>query len=421
MTLIRTDITQETAGLEQAGSLLSRMSSPDGDLSAFKYSRDDVQRQDSYPDEPLGITASYASITSKSDARYSLLSDIQDLMQGTRYRVSSCMHTRGTYTDLMQSGDNFYYKNVITCGSVWICPVCRQKILSGRRQEITEALKSGLTPVMVTVTLQHTRSDKLDDLVDALNKSLRRLKSGRWYQDFKKTYRVKASVSTLEIRWSRDTGWHPHKHMILFCDLDNVTDDDADLIQRDLIGRYRHLLSLSGHYASEYHGIDVRIGDAYIGDYLSKDNWSLAHEMSSTDSKSSSSSVSPFNLADMASRGDGQAYHLWMEYVKATYGKRQITWSRGGKDILGVDDKSDEDLASETPEDDDGQTPELVMSIHRDLWSYIVSEGLPGRLLEVARQGGKDAVMSYLRWIVISMKARGRPVTEEMCQLYVIS
>jgi len=322
------------------------------------------------------------------------------------------MHTRGGYTDLMQSGDNYYYQNIMACGSVWMCPVCRQKILSGRRQEIADALKSGLTPVMVTVTLQHTRQDSLSDLMDALTGSLRRLKSGRWYQDFKTTYHVKASVSTLEIRWSRQTGWHPHRHMILFCDVDNMTDDDTDLIQKDLTGRYRYLLDLSGHYASEYHGVDVRIGDACIGDYLSKDNWSLASEMSSTDSKSSSTSVSPFNLADMASQGDGQAYHLWMEYVEATYGMRQITWSRGGKDLLGVTDKSDEDLASDHPGGDDDlssedDAPVVVLSIHRDLWSYVISQGLAGRLIVVARQSGKDGVRDYLNWI--SHKMCGSP------------
>jgi hypothetical protein len=326
------------------------------------------------------------------------------------------MQARGSYVDLMQSGDDFYYSNIMTCGSVWMCPVCRQKILSGRRQEISQALKSGLTPVMVTVTLQHDRGDSLDDLMDALSKSLRRLKSGRWYQDFKKTYRVKASVSTLEIRWSPVSGWHPHRHWLLFCDVDNMTEDDTVDIQHDLTGRYRHLLDLSGHYASEYHGIDVRIGDQYIGDYLSKDNWSLASEMSSTDAKSSSSSVSPFNLVDMASEGDGQSYHLWREYVDATYGKRQITWSRGGKSLLGVDDKSDEDLASDHPgsdeeitEDKADQSPVVLMSISSDIWSLVLRRSSPGRVLEVARQGGQDAVRSYLDWLVSSMKIRGHP------------
>jgi len=117
-------------------------------------------------------------------------------------------------------------------------------------------------------------------------------------------------------------------------------------------------------------------------------------------------------LAEMACQGDGQAYHLWMEYVSSTYGKRQITWSRGGKDLLGVTDKSDEDLASQHPGSDEDasaeeETPVVVMSIQRDIWHYVISQGLPGRLLEVARQGGKDAVRDYLDWIAHRM--RGSP------------
>jgi len=325
------------------------------------------------------------------------------------------MMVRGGYADLMQSGDDYYYSGLMTCGSVWTCPVCRQKILAGRRSEIVQALKSGLTPVMVTITLQHDRSDSLSDLMSALSSALRRLKSGRWWIDFRDRYQVKASVTTQEIRWSPVTGWHPHRHMILFCDLADASEVETDHIQKDLSGRYTHLLDLSGHYASQHHGIDVRVGDQYIAGYLSKDNWSLAHEMSSTDSKSSSVSVSPFNLADQASSGDGHAYHLWMEYVTSTHGKRQITWSRGGKDLLGVDDQSDEEIASQSPGDDADETPQVVISIHRDIWHYILRQGLPGRLLQVARHHGQAGVRDYLREIErdyqihMMMRSRGDP------------
>lgn len=419
---IRTDITQETACLRQASSLsLRTSSSPAGDdLSAFKYIRPETDRQDLLAvhhqvvkDDHLGITTRLAStptITGTSDNRWMLHARIRSLMQGTKHdRVSSCMQARGASVDLMQSGDGYYYTGVMACGSVWSCPICRQKILAGRRDDISQALESGLTPVMVTVTLQHTRQDSLTVLMDALNKALRRLKSGRWYQDFKSRYGVVASVTTLEIRWSRSSGWHPHKHMILFCDVDQVTDDDADLIQRDLTGRYAHLLSLSGHYASQYHGIDVRVGDDAVGDYLTKDTWTLAHEMSSTDTKNSDFSLSPFNLAYMATEGDGHAWHLWMEYIKSTHGKRQISWSRGGKDLLGVTDLSDEDLAS-SPDVDPEEDPVIVMSIHRDLWHIILDQGKAGILLDVARQGGQDAVRDWLddlqRWI---QTTRGHP------------
>lgn len=421
--LTRTDLTQETAGLRQAGSLSHHTKSPVSDLSVFKYSRREDRRQDGHTvtrspgeDDALGKTTSYASITSRSDARWSLLSRIKTIMQGSRHRVTSCMMTRGGYADLMQSGDDYYYSGIMTCGSVWTCPICRQKILTGRRQEIIQALKSGLIPVMVTITLQHHRSDSLTDLMDGLSQALRRLKSGRWWRDFRDRYHVKASVTTQEIRWSHQHGWHPHRHMILFCDLSDASEVETNCIQSDLTGRYTYLLDLSGHYASQYHGIDVRVGDEYIAGYLSKDNWTLAHEMSSTDTKSSEVSVSPFNLADQASQGDRRSYHLWMEYVTSTHGKRQITWSRGGKDLLGVDDLSDEDLASQTLGGDVDKTPQVVISIHRDIWSYILHKGLPGRLLEVARHHGQVGVKDYLREIErdyqmhMRMRSRGDPL-----------
>jgi len=104
-----------------------------------------------------------------------------------------------------------------------------------------------------------------------------------------------------------------------------------------------------------------------------------------------------------------------MEYVDATYGKRQITWSRGGKSLLGVDDKSDEELASDHPGSDDDtedkteESPVVLMSISSQVWSLVLRCSSPGRLIEVARQGGQDAVRSYLDWLVSSMKIRGHP------------
>lgn len=339
----------------------------------------------------LDTTTNYVSTLRTRADQWSELASIRRVMSGSGYRVGHCMHTKGGVAKLMRRGDKHYYDSVMPCGSVWTCPVCGRRIAKARRKELRSAIVgSGFTPVMVTVTLQHGLGDGLDDLMTALTDSLRRLKSGRWWQDFKRRYGVKAHVASLEVRWSPVTGWHPHRHMVIMCDMD--TDIPVEAIKQEITERYKALLSESGHYASEYHSVDVRVGNEFVGDYVAK--WGLSGEVSMSGVKrSSSDSLHPIELGIKADKGDRQAYKLWMDYARYTMGKRQMTWSHNGRKALGLGvEIPDEDLVK----DESFQEDELIAEIKSGLWSYILDRGLAGVLLDKAREGGKELVSEYL-------------------------
>jgi hypothetical protein len=347
--------------------------------------------------EPLGNTTVNVSAFRKK--RFRLLAEIKAIVRkyGMPLRVLHCMHSiPGKAIDVMRrQAGTAYVRNVIACGSVWLCPVCASRIMVCRREELNEAFRNNihLLPVMVTVTLQHHRGDKLHVLLDALNDALRKLKAGRWWQKFEKRYGVVAHVSSLEIRFSQKTGWHPHKHILLFLDV-QADELNIQAMKEELSERYTALLARSGRYASEFHSIDVSIGNEAAGSYIAK--WGLCDELVKANLKESrfeNDSFSPFQLADLAGIGIKWAERAFIEYARVTYRKKQITWAHHSRQKLGIgSDKSDEQLAQETEMPDD----ELIVSLSREEWAQVLRHGVIAELLDVAEAGGAPEVLAFI-------------------------
>lgn len=318
------------------------------------------------------------------------------------WRVSWCLHRpshvpgkeQGVSVWLDPGEGKAHFRGLATCGSVWVCPVCASRISEGRRLELEQAVsRSGLTPVLVTVTLQHSRSDRLEDIVEDLNAGLRRLKMGGWWTRFQASYSVKAHVSSLEMTWGSENGWHPHKHWLLFLDLpeDQV---NADQLKNALTGRWKSIMSKNGHYVSYQHGIDVQVGNNAAGAYTAK--WGLASEVCKAVVKDSRSGLSPWQLLDLAGQGDLQAGALFCEYALATQGKRQLVWSKGGRQVLGLGQEvEDEVLAAEEVIQDQSSAVCLVR-LDSTEWGMILKAGARVRILELAEGGGVAAVQAFL-------------------------
>jgi len=329
--------------------------------------------------------------------KYKILNIVKKLISGAgmKHRILNCMHLiHSGSADIKRNSKTgkAYYSGISVCGSVWLCPVCSSRIAQGRREELGLASKSGMMPVMVSVTLQHYRNDELKKLLSVLNGSLRELKQGNWWKSFIKRYGIKAHVSSLEITFSERHGWHPHKHILLFLD---VSDGEKDLkaLKSELIQRYTNLVSEKGGYASDFHSIDVTACSDNINGYIAK--WGLINEVANAHIKvgRAKDSYSPFQLAEIAGAGERWALVAYLEYVEATYGKKQITWSHNARKVLGIGkEKTDQELAKEHESLDD----EIILSIEREQWKRVLRNGVQGELLELAEKGGDGAVISYL-------------------------
>ena len=72
---------------------------------------------------------------------------------------------------------------LVTCSSVWACPVCSEHIRTARGDEVQRAFEAwtdaGGGLVMVTLTIRHNRTQSLRHLMDALATSWRRIQQRR--------------------------------------------------------------------------------------------------------------------------------------------------------------------------------------------------------------------------------------------------
>lgn len=338
----------------------------------------------------LGNTTNNVS-SDRRRLRYRLQDTAARLLPGER--VSWCMRKQaGETVKVKHNCEHAYYSGVAVCGSVWTCPICAAKITERRRVELQDAVNQKVfTKVMVTVTLQHERQDNLADLLDALNDSLRRLKQGSWWKRIQAKYGIKAHVSALEVTYGTQNGWHPHKHWLIFSDLPEQ-EFKADEFRQEVTERWCDLLDRHGRYASRDYGIDVRIGDTGAAGYVSK--WGLEAELTKSPvKKAKEGGYSPFQLLELAADGETWAGALFVEYAKAVKGKRQLSWSHGARQVLGLgEEQPDEQLALdiEKPED------QILVELSRSQWGEVLRQGVRCALLEVADRRNPAELLEFL-------------------------
>lgn len=316
---------------------------------------------------------------------------------GSSWRVSSCyryVNERSTSVEIrhVKEEHRAFYHGLQVCGSVWTCPVCSAKITEKRREELTRAIEKwsldGGSVVMVTLTLQHNSGDELKVLLSALKDSWRRLKAGRRYQSVKARFELAASVNSVEVTHG-NSGWHPHIHALFFSRIPEQ-DFDLDSFKAELVEHYTALLEQHGQYASDFYGIDVKLGDKFAGDYVSK--YGMEREMTKSISKrGSSGGRSPFELLESYLDGDEQAAPLFKEYANTFFGTRQLTWSRGAREILGLGEElEDDEIAESEPES------ELLISLTPQQYKRICDLDLRGEVLEIAAHGDVSLLIKYL-------------------------
>lgn len=326
--------------------------------------------------------------------RYKLQDAARELLPGER--VCACCRTiapNKTSVDVCYSDrvNRAHYKGLMVCGSVWVCPVCASKITERRRQELADALEAHpeYQLVMVTVTLQHERGDALADLADVLNEAWRRVKRGAPWGRIADAFGFVGYVSALEVTWGPAHGWHPHKHVLFLSKL-GADELDADALHERLSARFGRMIAKLGGYASSIHGLRVQLADQGGAAYLHK--WGLDAELTKAPVKRGRGGYSPFELLALYQEGQGWAGALFVEYAEAFKGRRQLVWSRGLRDLLGVGaELSDEELAELEEE-----PAEVLVSLTRQQWRVVCQAGARGRLLEVASSGRRLWVWAYL-------------------------
>jgi len=287
-----------------------------------------------------------------------------------------------------------FYAGLVSCGSVWSCPVCAARIQERRRLEIEQAIawaeSLGLVCVLVTFTFPHSIADTLADLIAKQRDGFKRLRSGKAWMKVKPL----GLIRSLELTYG-DNGWHPHTHELWFCEPDKIP-CRVRLTELWYTACLRAGLvdpsddAQAGNF--NIYAVDVK-RDMTCGDYLAKQDdarsWGFSHEVAKATSKAGRrKGFHPHHLLVRQNPGDRSRF---LEYHAAMKGARQLFWSPGLKAKVGITDVSDETIAEESREDAD----DLAM-IPDAAWELVRTKEYRAWLLEAAETGGAPAVRALL-------------------------
>lgn len=338
-----------------------------------------------------------------TEYRYRLLGLAKECIGATDKRIAQCMHTVApmwSHVEVRRNPEtnSAHFRGTYVCNRVWTCPCCSARISNTRREELSLALAGaklkGFTAVLVTYTLRHNLSQRLEVLLDGLQASLSHFKGGRGYQDIKAEWGIVGSIRALETTYGAN-GWHPHIHELVFLDLPPEKVNVHGL-KKWLADRWLFSLAKLGFDASYEHGIDVKTADSEIAAYITKygrepkeKNWGVEHEIASSHSKRGrGDGLTPFQLLECYEFGNWQAKKLFQEFAAALDGKRQLVWTKGLRELLALPDEvEDEQLPLE-------ETPETttLIEISIDGWKVVCLHGLHARILALASAGAVAAL-----------------------------
>lgn len=351
-----------------------------------------------------------SAIRTARSKRFELLSSVRSiyLSEGSRrgldlptkyHRTSLCKHAVNGQEVCLHKGKNpetnkprGYFTGLQTCGSVWTCPICANRIQEQRRGEIAQAMKflcaeaQGKQAVMVTFTFPHQVTDQLKDLLEKFSKSLHDFKSSNSFTLFKKRYGFEGLIRSLEITRGGN-GWHPHTHELFFVDKNLDQPEFKEWLQN----RWLKVCSKSGLVNIEddnqvdavlKHSLDVKFNCStsdYLAKFDDKANWGVDREIAKASSKQGKKNgMHPFELAH-------KNYHsLFIEYTDAIKGKAQLFWSRGLKEKVGIFDITDEEIA-ELEEKEEDQVIGFLRKIED--WKTVTAYELRAKILEMVEDG----------------------------------
>ncbi len=316
------------------------------------------------------------------------------------------------------SKNSAHYGNLITCASVWNCPVCSARISERRRDFLTRAVAAwearGGKVALASYTFSHRRSDRLNEALGAFLEAQRWMTGHRPYKRLVEAFGIVGAIRALEATWGTHNGWHPHAHVLLFLS------SGVDIVELEEL-LYRVWAAAAQRFGlrmTRERGVKVQAGFGLVANYVSKWGhqptrrlWGVEDELVKGHSKRAhrvdlpGSGYSPFDLLRWLNDvGESKPAILFRDYAVVFKRRRQITLTPGLAQLLGLVDeanKSDEELADEIREES-----LLLASIGWEGWRAVRLLKQQGSLLEVARTGDTDSVGVFIRRLVAEIDGR---------------
>lgn len=301
--------------------------------------------------------------------RYELQAVARVILPKSRLRVcmlcaSPVARPKVMYSPQRQAA---HLTGLMVCGSVWVCPVCAGRVSERRRGEVARAVSwardNGLSMVLATFTLSHAATDSLSDSLEALNAAYLSMRRRRDYASLQASYGLTHSIKALEVTWGEAHGFHPHLHVLYTV----PAAVEASALRSDLAGAWLPSLRGRGRSADQAHGVDVRATWGDVHKYVSKmgRRWGAEDEVTKANTKRGREVAgevrrfTPFDLLrSVRDTGDPVHAERFREYAEAMKGRRQLRWSPGFRELVGLPkDATDEEIAANPLDDDASAYP----------------------------------------------------------------
>jgi hypothetical protein len=326
----------------------------------------------------------------RQDESWHLLRVAAELLR--RERVAGCHRrpidkSKGVEVCARNKGPGCVFRNLQRCGSLWVCPRCAARITEIRRAELQQCLENakrrGWSVYLLTLTIPHHCGNDTAELCNGLLAAREKMRNRTGWRRWASSMGLIGSVRALETTYGKN-GAHVHIHELLFFNSRVVTPQSADLLSH-----WQSACLSVGLAEPDSHGVDIRGGNE-AGRYVGK--WGLEYEMTKSHTKHGhGGGRTPFDLLRAAATGDAEAAELFREHARAFKGRRQLVWSRGLREKLGLDrDQTDQELV----EAEEQVTKLGTLSYVQ--WALVLRNELRSEVLRVAAVAGWEAIQVFL-------------------------
>jgi hypothetical protein len=295
------------------------------------------------------------------------------------------------------------YSGFVTCGSWSRCPCCAARIARGRAEELGSALnwarRSGHTVCMITLTMRHHLGHQLSDSwTTATSSWVRLLRTHGKHVDswvkIKDEFGVLGFVRALEATYGEQFGWHPHIHAVLVLD-GPVSPQRVRVLGERMYAIWEKGLARRGYTAiRDSGGLDIRVSteatEQRLAEYFVKQ---LAVEATHGHAKQGRQhGRTPFQVLADCENGEVADLEVWWEWEKASFGRQQLTWSDGLREMAGLAAKeaTDEELAAEETGGED------LLQLPAETKTAICNAEAETELLDVSEAEG---IVGAERWL----------------------
>ena len=299
------------------------------------------------------------------------------------------------------------------CGNVWTCPVCASKIQAYRRDEVQAAIEwaheHGKQVMMLTLTASHHVEDSLLTMSTGIRNAWMSMTSSRakggWYNVVRP--HLAGYIRAAEVTHSALNGWHYHYHVLLFVDDAAAISYEAvrdmwlnALVKQGLLGDDAEQFTAAEEHAVKLDALHSWGDKRRVAEYVNKMACEATLSVLKRGRGKYAEHRTPYRILRdifVADLDDPVAYnhdlHLWAEYALGLKRTRQITWSRGLKQVVGLVDASDEQIVEST---DNEHAEAILWGLTDEHWALMRSHCLLDSYYEIARDCDADKVQAWL-------------------------